>query len=637
MPRNPKPYDLRPVRGQALLDYQGRIRAAEMPLYEASTAEEIRPNRKVRRALKSPKTGDGKPFRNSLLRGDCMSVCAWMKNRGIAADLVYIDPPFASGANYAKKIYLRNGGGDAVGGAANSLGEEILYSDIWQKEDYLNWLYGRLLAIHEVMAETASIYIHLDWHIGHYAKILMDEIFGEENFVNEIIWYYRGGLKSTQKVFPRKHDTILFYQKTDLRVFNPQRKETTESVSLWERWGKYSSDGRTVKLGEIPVSDKVNRDRQINRFTNKHGRMPTPDDVIYEMEGAIVESVWDDCAAVYRRREKVDYPTQKPEAILERIIKASSSEGMLVADFFSGSGTTAKVAHDLGRHFIVSDTGDNAIQTTRDRLCKAETEFDVLKVQDGVRLFRNPAQTAEKIFSLIPNFQRRAELGFGEFWDGGIADESGKMMPVKFIGFDKKLTEQIADAVIEEVIQIYADTEGETAAIIYAHKSPEIDDAYIAQRIRKNKRLAAAMKIRLRSVEQWLGEKADSVYAADCADISREKIKGGFRVKIEKFYSVYLARKIDEFNAARKQGKLGEKAQKIKISESGLELIEAVQFDTRGAKEEKTWRSDAALEDCAGKSQKIKGEYLLSAANFRIKIRNIAGDEIIISSDDIGG
>ena len=632
MPRNPKPYDLRPVRGQALLDYQGRIHAAEMPLYEASTAEEIRPNRKVRRALKSPKTGDGKPFRNSLLRGDCMSVCAWMKNRGIAADLVYIDPPFASGANYAKKINLRNGGGDAVGGAANSLGEEILYSDIWQKEDYLNWLYGRLLAIHEVMSETASIYVHLDWHIGHYAKILMDEVFGEENFRNEIIWGYRiQGVG--KKAWAKKHDTILSYGKSDECIFNPLKERIIYQKQFID------TESKDDRVSELSLKEK----QEIQQCLDKNKALPDKyREYLFKMyyRDVYVRDVWDHDATkplISGSSEYCNYPTQKPESLLERIIKASTNEGMLVADFFSGSGTTAKVAHDLGRHFIVSDTGDNAIQTTRDRLCKAEAEFDVLKVQDGVRLFRNPAQTAEKIFSLIPNFQRRAELGFGEFWDGGIADESGRMMPVKFIGFDKKLTGKIADAVIEEVIQIYADTEGETAAIIYAHKSPEIDDAYIAQRIRKNKRLAAAMKIRLRSVEQWLGEKADGVYAADCADISREKIKGGFRVKIEKFYSVYLARKIDEFNAACKQGKLGEKAQKIKISESGLELIEAVQFDTRGAKEEKSWRSDAALEDCAGKSQKIKGEYLLSAANFRIKIRNIAGDEIIISSDDIGG
>ena len=612
--KNPRIYDLRPVRGQALLDYQGRIHAAEMPLYEASTAEEIRPNRKVRRALKSPKTGDGKPFRNSLLRGDCMSVCAWMKNRGIAADLVYIDPPFASGANYAKKINLRNGGGDAVGGAANSLGEQILYSDIWQKEDYLNWLYERLLAIHEVMSETASIYVHLDWHIGHYAKILMDEVFGEENFRNEIIWRY-GKMASSSRRFLNNHDLILFYTKSDGAVFCPQKETRAEPQRRLKRGVK---DGRLVNVKD------------------EDGNL-----IYVDIHDKIIDDCWDDYWEMPRvmpaSNEYENYATQKPAQLLERIIKASTNKGMLVADFFSGSGTTAKVAHDLGRHFIAADVSNNAMQTTRDRLCKAEAEFDVLKVQDGVRLFRNPAQTAEKIFSLIPNFQRRAELGFGEFWDGGIADESGKMMPVKFIGFDKKLTGKIADAVIEEVIQIYADTEGETAAIIYAHKSPEIDDAYIAQRIRKNKRLAAAMKIRLRSVEQWLGEKADGVYAADCADISRGKIKGGFRVKIEKFYSVYLARKIDEFNAARKQGKLGEKAKAIKISESGLELIEAVQFDTRGAKEEKSWRSDAALEDCAGKSQKIKGEYLLSAANFRIKIRNIAGDEIIISSDDIGG
>jgi len=191
MKTKPKSYNIEPARGQALLKFQGRIFPKSMDLFDAEIIEEAR-QKNQNLDLGDKRKALNPDFRNLLLQGDCLSACAYLKSKDIKIDLVYIDPPFASGANYAKKVYLRNGGKTEFKNSDTSIGEEIMYGDIWQKEDYLNWLYERLLAIRDVMAEKASIYTHLDWHIGHYVKILLDEVFGEENFRNEIIWTYGG-------------------------------------------------------------------------------------------------------------------------------------------------------------------------------------------------------------------------------------------------------------------------------------------------------------------------------------------------------------------------------------------------------------------------------------------------------------
>jgi adenine-specific DNA-methyltransferase len=540
-----------------------------------------------------------------------------MKKRGIAADLVYIDPPFASGADYAKKIYLRNGGGDAVDGDS-SIGEEVLYGDIWQKEDYLNWMYERLLAIREVMSESGSIYVHLDWHIGHYVKVLMDEVFGEESFQREIIWENSAlsGFKTKAGNWVRAHDTILFYSKSQGAPFNkqsqPHRKEYLDRFDKTEKTtGRKYFDGRGEKL--------------------------YLDDVI--RKGKAVGDVWYDIMSFQQLPtaiENTGYATQKPEALLRRIIEASSNPDMVVADFFCGSGTAAKVANDLGRRFIACDVGENAMQTARDRLQKAGAAFDVLHLQDGVRLFRNPAKTREQIFALAANFQSRAELGFGAFWDGGITGKDGKVTPMKFIGFEKRLTKNVLDAVLQEIIQIQDGADTEAAIIVYVHKEADIDDAYFRRAAAKNKRLDPDIRVRLLTVDEWLGEKAGGIFPADSALLSREKItKGGWRVKIEKFYSPYLADAIAEWNARRAPNKLGDAAKPLKISAAGLELIEAVQFDLRPAAADQPWQSAPDLEDRAAKKEKIKGAYTVAADDFRVKIRSIAGDEIIIAAAEI--
>ena len=589
-----KKYNIEPARGQALLNFQGRITPNTLELYEVEKVEEIK---NTKDGLNLNEKLPNSDFQNLLIKGDCLSACAYLKSNNIKVDLVYIDPPFASGANYAKNIYLRNGGKKELKNE-DSIGEEVMYGDIWQKEDYLNWLYERLLAIRDIMSEEGSIYLHLDWHIGHYAKILMDEVFGEENFINEIIWCYTGPSQTTRN-FTRKHDNLYFYGKSENYIFNteacriPYKKSTAAS-------GKSSFTGNT------------------------------PEEKIQELDdrGKLCEDWWTIAGIGYSHGEIVDYATQKPEALLERIIKASSDEGMIVVDFFSGSGTTAKVANKLNRKFIASDVGINSIQTTRDRLTEAKANFDILKVKDGLRLFRNPTQTVQKLFSLINGFTSKTELNLTEFWDGGVPNENGLYSPLKFIGIDKKLTKKLLDMILQEIITL-EDTQDSVKDIIllYAYKDIEIDQNYVNKEISDK----STLNIKLIALDELLQERKESLFTPDNANIEISKENSKFKIEIKKYFSPYLKQKIDDFN--EKKTLKDNTKETIELSENGHELIESVQFDT--SLKPDVWISNTDLEDKAKVKEKIKGTYLLDTDKFKIKIRNIAGDEIIIDGNDL--
>ena len=595
--KKPKKYNLSPAEGQALLNFQGRLYPETVNLFETDLIEEVK--QKTRKLKLAEKKKELHPdFKNLLIQGDCLSACAYLKSKDIKVDLVYIDPPFASGANYAKKIYLRNGGKMNIENDVNSIGEEIMYSDIWQKEDYLNWLYERLLAIKEIMSEEASIYLHLDWHIGAYAKVLMDEVFGEENFQREIIWRigWVSGYKTVVNNYIRNHDTILFYTNSQSPIFN------SEDIKL--KYEKRDRKGKIIEEGCYPMEDTWN--------CNEYDKL----------DSIMIKSF---------TKEKLNYPTQKPEALAERIIKASSDKGMVVADFFCGSGTALRRAYRLERKFIGCDIGSNAIQTTRDELVKIGADFDIFRVKDGLRLFRNPAQTTTRLFGLIDGFKTSEELELGNFWDGGIVNDKGSYEPVKFIGIDKNLTKKLLDVILEEIYRL-EDTETGISKVklIYAYKDLDIDQSYVNKEVKKSGK--TNIEVGLISLDDLLEEKRDMLFTPDSADIEMKKEGKKYRLKIKKYFSPYLKAKIDEYNA--RKVKKGEEKNKVKIGNNGLELIEAIQFDTT-LKKSGIWTSNLELEDKAGIKEKIKGTYLLNTNKFKIKIRNIAGDEIIISSKDL--
>ena len=421
MPKKYVPFIPEPIEGQAvlanfnrILKYKGANEVAMtlrrgMPLYDA---------------LKTERVGENKD-NNLVIRGECVSACAYLKEKGIEVDLVYIDPPFASGADYAKKVYIRRNPkvAEVIATAEQELEidelkafEEKMYGDVWDKEKYLNWMYENLMAIKNVMSETASIYVHLDWHIVHYMKVLMDEIFGEGYFVNEIIWRnstFTGSSKSIANKFPINHNTILWYSKGEY-IFNKPRVDYGDEYM--KRFNNPDNDPKGPWQSVSLKTFSQNRFEELKR--NKMLIAPVNEGAGWrfkqyqnELKGKVVETLWLDInMANSMAEERVDYATQKPEALLSRIIEASSNDNMLVADFFGGSGVTAAIANKLGRRFIHCDVGINSIQTARDRLKADGAEFDVLEIMDGVSLYRNPAQTMDKIKTLISGLKTEPSL-----------------------------------------------------------------------------------------------------------------------------------------------------------------------------------------------------------------------------------
>ncbi len=296
-----------------------------------------------------------KGWTNKLIWGDNKLVLSSLKNGPLREEieaqgglkLIYIDPPFDVGADFSMDIEI---GSDTFTKKPNIL-EEIAYRDTWGKgaDSFISMIYERLVLMRDLLSEDGSIYVHCDWRMNHHLRQVLDEVFGRDSFLNEIIWRYFSFKRKTAKKFPQKHDDIISYRKSKNKfIWHTQFKP--HSADYLKRW-KIDKDGRRYR-------DDVNPTAGGTR-------------IIYldEVEGDIVDSVWDNIPPVNPQAiERVNYPTQKPEALLERIIKASSKEGDLVADFFCGSGTMAAVAEKLGRKWIASDLGKFAIHTTRKRM-----------------------------------------------------------------------------------------------------------------------------------------------------------------------------------------------------------------------------------------------------------------------------
>ena len=667
MPIKYIPFIPEPVEGQAVLGNFNRIlryKGADevsmtiqrgMPLYEMEKQERVGKN----------------PEGNLVIRGECVSACAYLKEQGIQVDLVYIDPPFASGADYAKQVYIRRNPkvAEAIAQAEQELDiadlksfEEKMYGDVWDKEKYLSWMYENLMAIKSVMSETASIYVHLDWHIGHYVKILMDEVFGEDNFRNEITWVRTASHNDSIQNYSRVKDSIFFYSKSEEYTFNLQYLPYTEEyiASEWtkapsgryykfenmldpqNKMSAYDFHGTTARWRTTPEKFEELWNAPQTEVPSSHGRVRLGKDgkpikrcrIVFmdELPGVPLNDNWNDIAYVAgRAQEAVNYSTQKPEALLERILKSSSNADMLVADFFGGSGVTAAVAHKLGRRFIHCDVGINSIQTARDRLKTGGAEFDVLEVKDGVQLYRNPVQTMDKIKSLIPSLH--SEESLDSFWAGAISDSRLGTVPVyipNLMDSTSKLLDTVLinrvihqaipelDAPVKKVILYYIDISG----LAEIQKFIAEDDS-------------TSVEIELRDLKNVL----DDVVIGDYAEFHTEQTAEGFfdgcTVTIDRFVSDRVLGKIMEYNnKARLNAKKAFKP--IEISEEGLELIEFLSVDCTAAEGE--WHSDSEIKiDKLGyvirNGNKTKefwdGCIRVDQQPLRLKIRNICGDETV--------
>ncbi len=318
--------------------------------------------------------GDNNLVLSSLHRGELRREIE--DNGGLK--LIYIDPPFDVGADFKMDIEI---GGETLTKEPSVL-EQIAYRDTWGKREnsYIAMIYERLQLMYDLLADDGSIYVHCDWRVNSYIRILLDDVFGVENFRNEIIWLYGGkGLANAKKNFLPFNATILFYSKSDKMILN-NKHDGEISQSVLSRFGKYLNEDNKILFSTLWKSNENSEIKKAtNRFITQNGREPEGADVAVDYSvGTLIKNVWDDIPIIRENKtylEYVGYPTQKPEALLERIIKASSNEGDMVADFFCGSGTTAVVAEKLGRKWIAADIGKFAIHTTRKRLISVQREM----------------------------------------------------------------------------------------------------------------------------------------------------------------------------------------------------------------------------------------------------------------------
>lgn len=404
-------YQFAPIKGYPMLNWRGKRPFTSTQYFPAQ--------------LKEVHGEEVDGWRNKIFWGDNLQVMSHLLKefRG-KVDLIYIDPPFNSKADYKRKIEVR---GKKTETSPTSF-EEKQYSDIWNNDEYLQFMYERLVLCKELLSSNGSIYVHLDWHVVHHVRCILDEIFGlgavsgvdgTPGFRNEVIWCYSGGGVPRTEM-PRKHDNLLWYTKGSEWTFNTQYREYSEGTM---------QRGRTAVKGENAELRK---------------------------EGTPINDWWSDVKKITSPTdpEKVYYPTQKSEELLGRIIETHTEPGDLVFDCFMGSGTAQASALKLGRRFIGSDINLGAIQTTTKRLMKAtsqiaaelpaETEytrcgFEVLSV-NNYEIFRNPTQARDLLVEAL----EVQPLEMSTIYDGEKDGRMVKIMPVNRIATRADLNELTA-------------------------------------------------------------------------------------------------------------------------------------------------------------------------------------------------
>jgi len=426
-------YEFEPIKGYPMLNWRGKRPFTSTQFYPAQ--------------LKEVRGEEVDGWRNKIFWGDNLQVMSHLlKTYRGKVNLIYIDPPFDSKADYKRRITLKGKSAES----SQSTFEEKQYTDIWNNDEYLQFMFERLVVARELLSNSGSIYVHCDWHKSNHLRCLMDEVFGSDCFSNEIIWLAEGGGTSGLR-FSRKHQTIFYYTKAkneSERIFNADSVRVpykTENI----RPQTYNFEGNAKKRPGFKDG--------YTWTPNEAGKIPTDvwmDCFLAEGEGIPLD-VWADIKGLYGpSSEIVGYPTQKPVSLLERIIKASSNPGDLVFDFFMGSGTTLVAAQNLGRRFIGADINLGAIQTTTKRLVNVAAELRQKKMDDTTKyftgfevynvnhydFFRNPIQGKDLLVEAL-EVQR---LEMSSVFDGEKDGRMVKIMPVNRIATRADLNELIA-------------------------------------------------------------------------------------------------------------------------------------------------------------------------------------------------
>lgn len=618
---NIEKYEFEPIKGYPMLNWRGKRPFTSTQYYPAQ--------------LKEIHGEEVDGWRNKIFWGDNLQVMSHLlkEYRG-KVDLIYIDPPFDSKADYKKSIQLKTI--KAIGDQSSF--EEKQYTDIWNNDEYLQFLYERLVLLRELLSENGAIFVHIGTGVSHFVRCILEEIFGKERFVNEIIW---------RKAFAHNdpgrcgsiHDSIYYFSKSPDRTWNkvlqkidkayvemffdsfdPERNERYNRLPLdaprhgnggnlvYEWKGVWPSPGRTWAITENKMEAY---DREGRIHYPKSGGVPRLKRYESEHEGTVIQDLWIDINKLHNLAvEAGGYPTQKPEALVERIVRAASNPGNLVLDCFMGSGTTQAVAMKLGRRFIGADINLGAIQTTAKRLIstadklrqkpldsesKHYTGFELYNV-NHYDIFRNPIQAKELLIEAL----EVQKLEFSTVFDGEKDGRMVKIMPVNRIatrvdmneliaGFDYKAWERKQNdsptRPVEKITLVCMGHEPDLAAQLELAAKPFKIDVEVVDILR---------------------DKAELEFKRDSqakVSISRNELM------VERFYPMNLLQKLS--------------LQKQDV-EDWKELVESVLID---------WNYDGAVlqpavVDIPGKNELVKGTYKVpaEAGTIRIKITDLLSD-----------
>lgn len=604
-------FQFAPIKGYPMLNWRGKRPFTSTQFFPAQ--------------LKEVHGEEVDGWRNKIFWGDNLQVMSHLLKefRG-QVDVVYIDPPFDSRVDYSKKIALRS----SKTATDPSNFEEKQYTDIWSNDEYLQFMFDRLILLRELMAEHAIIMIHVDWHKIHHIRCLLDEVFGAENFLNEIIWKYDGPGAPSKLRLGNKHDTILRYAKKEAalsaRIRELERENIEDAYVMYGNVFVSDADGNFERDDEgryfftLPRGDysdeSIERLRGQGRIKESASGNVRIKYFVEKVDGGFLkreklQDVWSDIASLGLAANSIEntkYPTQKPERLLERLIASSSSKNDLVLDCFMGSGTTQVASLKLGRRFIGNDINLGAIHTTVKRLARAIDEAHATKgtVEPGFEvfnvnqydIFRNPVQAK----ALLSEALEVQPLAMNTVFDGEKDGRMVKIMPVDRIATRADLNELIAGFDYKAWERRQAEHPNrpvEKLTLVCMGHEPDL-----AARL---KMAAAPYKVDVEVVD-ILRDKANLEFRRDSE--AKVVFEDGELV-VERFYPMNLLQKLS--------------MQKETV-EDWRELVESILID---------WNYDGAVlqpavVDIPGKTELVAGRYKVpaDAGTIRVKITDLLSE-----------
>lgn len=576
-----KKLKIQKIKGRAMLHWVGKKPIEAVESYPAQLAETV---------------GDAKPLEtpnydalekdwsNLLFHGDNKEILSTLLTNGFRGkvDLIYIDPPFDSKADYVRKVELR-GTKSKLEGEEQTTIEQVQYEDIWANDNYLQFMYERLILLRELLSDRGVLYLHCDWHKSHHLRLLLDEVFGGDNFVNEISWGYRSGGASKKESLARKHDTILMYRKTN--EFEVNTKQERQYLEKSFMGSKQDEQGRHY-------SDTVLRDT---------------------FEGVVTLVNSDGSTEEYNVRpplnlsaERTDYPTQKPEGLLKLLLELGSKKGDLVLDCFAGSGTTVVAAEKLGRCWIGADINKGAIQTTMKRLQKIGEEQDEKPKILHYRVNNYDFQQISMLRTIIVEKYGIEESKTDSYFDGTVGQRLVKIA---------ELNKPVAKLDVQGVIDELKNRPDEDRNILLVGSGVELGvESLLADRQQLQ---GAVNKIEVKDIQ------TDGIIVAEPAeaDVTIDKKDDKVAIKINSYISPTIIKRLDLDRSI-----FGEHIKDFRAQ------IDTVMIDTDyDGKTFNVVHSDVP----AKKSDFVAGEYELdlpkTSRKVAVKITDMLGEETLVT------